>query len=386
MSKSLLVADDSLTIRKVIGMVFATEDFQITAVDNGLEAIARARELKPDLVLADVMMPGKSGYEVCEAIKSDLDTQHIPVLLLAGTFEPFDESRARGVRADDYIVKPFESQVLLDKVRTLTGVPRPAEIPRQVFVPESSSAAAKAAHSIGAVLGSGTPAPVAMPGAPQPLASSPAARMGGTGYATTPGSPRPVPGGPPAPAAMGRPRPGPMPQPGLPRAPVPMPSGYPAAPGMGLGTPQYRPPTGAVPRAPAGGMPAPGMAGAASPYGYRPGVPGAVAQASPAPMRQGMPSPAPGGSFPRSPAQSPTQQMPAPGAYAPVPQARPPYPKPPQQQMRPADGGEAALRDALSKASRQVIEKIAWEVVPQLAEAIIREHVDKLVKDREGRS
>src|SRR5215470_11217089 len=67
MPKSLLVADDSLTIRKVIGMIFATEDFQITSVDNGLEAISRARELRPDLVLADVTMPGRSGYEVCEA-------------------------------------------------------------------------------------------------------------------------------------------------------------------------------------------------------------------------------------------------------------------------------------------------------------------------------
>src|ERR1700704_5336654 len=60
MPKSLLVADDSLTIRKVIGMILATEDFQITSVDNGLEAINKARELRPDLVLADVTMPGRS--------------------------------------------------------------------------------------------------------------------------------------------------------------------------------------------------------------------------------------------------------------------------------------------------------------------------------------
>ena len=69
MAKTMLVADDSLTIRKVIGMVFSSEDVQITSVDNGVDAIAKARELKADLVLADVTMPGKSGYEVCEAIK-----------------------------------------------------------------------------------------------------------------------------------------------------------------------------------------------------------------------------------------------------------------------------------------------------------------------------
>ena len=90
MPKNLLVADDSLTIRKGIGMLFATEDFQVTAVDNGLDAITRSRELRPDVVLADVVMPGKNGYEVCEALKNDPSTKHIPVLLLAGPFEAFD--------------------------------------------------------------------------------------------------------------------------------------------------------------------------------------------------------------------------------------------------------------------------------------------------------
>src|SRR4051812_5368309 len=121
MPKNLLVADDSLTIRKVIGMIFSTEDFQVHTVDNGIDAIHKARELRPDVVLADVMMPGKSGYEVCEALKSDPSTQAIPVMLLAGTFEAFDENRAKAARADDHITKPFESQILLDKVKALVG-------------------------------------------------------------------------------------------------------------------------------------------------------------------------------------------------------------------------------------------------------------------------
>jgi CheY-like chemotaxis protein len=75
MPKNLLVADDSLTIRKVIGMIFATEDFQIYTVDNGLDAINKTRELRPDILLADVMMPGKSGYEVCETLKADPATE-----------------------------------------------------------------------------------------------------------------------------------------------------------------------------------------------------------------------------------------------------------------------------------------------------------------------
>src|SRR5262245_58819867 len=143
MPKNLLVADDSLTIRKVIGMIFSTEDFQVHAVDNGIDAIHKTRELRPDVVLADVMMPGKSGYDVCHALKADPATQDIPVVLLAGTFEAFDENRARAARADDHITKPFESQVLLDKVKALVGVrgdapaaPRPAAM----VVPQPTAA------------------------------------------------------------------------------------------------------------------------------------------------------------------------------------------------------------------------------------------------------
>src|SRR3989454_6598 len=123
MAKSVLVADDSLTIRKVLAMIFAHEDFALTTVDNGLDAISKTKEMRPDVVLADVMMPGKSGYEVCEALKSAPSTSAIPVMLLAGTFEPFDENRARAARADAHIVKPFESQALLDKVKGLVGMP-----------------------------------------------------------------------------------------------------------------------------------------------------------------------------------------------------------------------------------------------------------------------
>ncbi len=85
-------------------------------MDNGDDAVARARELRPDIVLADVVMPGMNGYEVCEAIKSDPQLRHVPVLLLTGTFEAFDEARAAQVGADGHITKPFEAQALVDTV------------------------------------------------------------------------------------------------------------------------------------------------------------------------------------------------------------------------------------------------------------------------------
>jgi CheY-like chemotaxis protein len=93
MPKTLLLADDSVTIQKVVGIVFATEDYRITAVDNGEDALRKAREMRPDIVLADAVMPRMNGYELCQAIKADPQLADVPVLLLAGTFEPFDEAR-----------------------------------------------------------------------------------------------------------------------------------------------------------------------------------------------------------------------------------------------------------------------------------------------------
>ena len=119
MTKKLLLADDSITIQKVIQITFAHEDYQLTITDNGDTALVRAEEQVPDLVMADVYMPGKNGYELCAAIKQSPALRQVPVLLLAGSFEPFDEGKARAAGADAWIEKPFESQALIDKVAEL---------------------------------------------------------------------------------------------------------------------------------------------------------------------------------------------------------------------------------------------------------------------------
>ena len=119
MTKTLLLADDSITIQKVVGISFASEDVTLVTVDNGDDAISQARKIRPDAILADVVMPGKNGYEVCEAIKADPDLRHIPVLLLTGTFEAYDEVRARQVGACGHVSKPFEAQTLVDEVKRL---------------------------------------------------------------------------------------------------------------------------------------------------------------------------------------------------------------------------------------------------------------------------
>ena len=119
MPRTLLLADDSVTIRKVVGITFANEDVKLVTVDNGDDALTRAREIKPDLVLADVSMPGLDGYALCAALKADPELSRIPVLLLTGTFESFDEARAAEAQVDAHIAKPFDAQALVDQVHQL---------------------------------------------------------------------------------------------------------------------------------------------------------------------------------------------------------------------------------------------------------------------------
>jgi CheY-like chemotaxis protein len=119
--KRILVADDSITIQKVIALTFADEPFEVQSVGTGAEALELMKSYTPDIVLADVIMPQMNGYELCRAVKQQEATAAIPVLLLAGTFEAFDEGEASSVGADDFITKPFESGELIDKVNSLLG-------------------------------------------------------------------------------------------------------------------------------------------------------------------------------------------------------------------------------------------------------------------------
>src|SRR5690349_3579557 len=113
MGSKVLLADDSITIQKVVAIIFANEDYELTVVDNGDAALQKARESIPDVVLVDALMPGKNGYEVCQEMRRDPVLKNVPLLLMTGAFEPFDEDKARQCGADDFISKPFESQNLI---------------------------------------------------------------------------------------------------------------------------------------------------------------------------------------------------------------------------------------------------------------------------------
>lgn len=131
MGTTVLLADDSITIQKVVGIIFANEDYELVVVDNGNDALEKAREIRPSVMLVDAMMPDKSGYEVCAEIRRDPALKNTPLLLLVGAFEPYEEEKARTSGIDDHITKPFESQNLLEKVHALLdlGATRVATAP-----------------------------------------------------------------------------------------------------------------------------------------------------------------------------------------------------------------------------------------------------------------
>jgi CheY-like chemotaxis protein len=365
--KSLLLADDSVTIQKAVEMTFKAEDVTLTFVADGNEALSQARAATPDLILADVSMPGLGGYELCEKVRADAAMRHVPVLLLGGG-TPVDPAKAIAVGANGHMPKPFDSQKLIDQVRQILANPK--------AVP---AAAAKPSAP-----------PPARPGPPPSRPPAPASRpsqpAGPQSNTLTMARPPTVPGMRPA-APVARPPGAPS---GPPRPGAPVPSRPPGAA-----------PPGARPPAPAGARPPP-------PAGSRPPLP---AGARPPPPRPPPPAARPAPPQAKSvqpPAREYTDRLATPATDEDIPmevddiveeapasapatlRAVPPPPssKQPALSVVPGargatgDGGEAALREALSKASREVIEKIAWEVVPELAETIIREELERLMKER----
>ena len=125
MPHKLLLADDSVTIQRVIELTFADEDVQVIAVGNGQDAIDRVQRDPPDIVLADAGMPERNGYEVAAFITGQPAYAHIPVVLLTGAFEPVDEGRAKSVGCDGLLVKPFEPQIVISRVKDLLAGRQP---------------------------------------------------------------------------------------------------------------------------------------------------------------------------------------------------------------------------------------------------------------------
>jgi CheY-like chemotaxis protein len=126
MAIKILLADDSLTIQKVVELTFSDAETRLMAVGSGDRAVQALDDFAPDIVLADVVMPGLTGYDVCDAVKRRPGGAFVPVVLLTGTFEPFDRARAERVGSDAIVTKPFDSHALQGLVRDLVGRARAA--------------------------------------------------------------------------------------------------------------------------------------------------------------------------------------------------------------------------------------------------------------------
>lgn len=125
----LFLIDDSVAVQKVVQLTFADEGFEVEVAGDGAEALRKLEAYRPDVILLDVTMPGLSGYEVCRRIRQDASYQKTPVVLLVGIFEPFDEKEARRSGADDVLTKPFQSiREMVNKIGALlTGRSRAEE-------------------------------------------------------------------------------------------------------------------------------------------------------------------------------------------------------------------------------------------------------------------
>ena len=358
MAKMILLVEDSVTMQKVVEMTFSAEDFDLTVVSNGEEALERirndevgyrenARPLQPDIVIMDLSLEGMSGYDVCKSVKQ---VSRMPVLLLHGSASTYNEAKAQAAGADGDIAKPFETQALIDKVKALT-----AEGVRPVEVDTSALEEPQVEEP--------PPRPKRRT-MPPPLPTRPK---------------RATKGPPPPPPPTRRPRTTPPPPP-RPARKMPV---------------QEAPPP--VMAAPPPIMEAPTVAVGAPPMGPEPQE--IVIEAELPPMQTSEPLPsfetttqdriaAPPleVSVPRdAPADTVTLKgfsapdLPEPPAGLGVPVA------PPVASVKTTPTVDTAAYEAIAKLSQEVIERVVWEVVPQLAEKIIREELDRLVEKPRGK-
>ncbi len=385
MPKSMLVADDSVVIQKSIGITFAQEDFNITYVNNGEDAVAKARQLKPDLVLADIQMPKMDGYTVCQHLRSDPNLAKTPVLLLAGTHEPFDEAKGKACGANGYVIKPFESQTIIDRVKEmLSGKVAPMP-PRPAPATTPSPASTIAAQSPLAA-----PKPVVP--APQATSPSPASTMA----AMSPSSPTPTAAEFDASFDFSVEESSPAEAPVIDASSVTASPSAEATESLPAGDFwDFSEPSGAAP-APAVAVEAPAAVEAApeeNPFELSPTVefvsptePVAVPE-PPAAAEfdlSGQDFSAPETSAPSSVPAEPTEFSPAP-EFAPEPTV---YESAPEPAANPPANGSGLhlsneqMEEIVAKVFKQVIERIAWEVVPDLAETIIKEELARLTQDK----
>ena len=322
MSKIVLCVDDSQTMQQVADITFRGTEFQYVGARTVEEALSKAKSQKPAIVLADSAMPGKNGYDLCLSLKQDGGTSDVPVVILIGNGAPYDAARGTQVGADANLPKPWDTQTMLEKVTELVGK--------------------------GATAKPGQGAAAAAPAAAAPPAAKPAAAAA---------APKPAQQEPPRSATiMGMPT-------------IKMPAGV--APTVSPATPTKTTAMAVPPIAPEVAATAPGAVGP----GLRPPAKSTPAAAAAAPATSTPASSNGGiGGMNRAPMVSgtPTKRSALVDRTLAKMAAR----------LAEAAGIEPGSPEllALLKLSTEVVERIVWEVVPELAEQIIRENLGTLTK------
>lgn len=147
MASTLLAVDDSVTMRKVLEITFAGQDFRVVTANSADAALQKLKSDKPDLVITDITLEPKNGYELCKAIKQASPATQ--VLILSSKQNPFDPAKGSSALADDHMDKPFDTQQMIDKVKKLLssrGEARPAAGAQPAAAPAPAPAAAAPAR------------------------------------------------------------------------------------------------------------------------------------------------------------------------------------------------------------------------------------------------
>jgi DNA-binding response OmpR family regulator len=144
MNYKILVADNSPSIQKLIQMSFPDNEFEIFAFSDGQEVLDSLNQISPDAILMNLSLPQKDGYELCEHIKNQAELVHVPLILIKEAFEPLDKDRLEGFEFDELIQKPFDSNALVQKVRSIIEEKRiPTTLPEEPVWDEEASAEVK---------------------------------------------------------------------------------------------------------------------------------------------------------------------------------------------------------------------------------------------------
>lgn len=121
MGKKILVVDDEPSIARLVKMSLSVEGYDVKTATSGFEAMEELEQDKPDLMVLDIMMPGMNGYEVCMEVKKKSHTKGIKIVFLTARGNPGDAQQGFSIGGDDYIIKPFDPEELLEKIKGLIG-------------------------------------------------------------------------------------------------------------------------------------------------------------------------------------------------------------------------------------------------------------------------